>query len=351
MGLWLRGVLAAVAGGLVAGLAAAQPAGPPVAEAVVGCAADASAPSRLPGSWSVRRRLVHLSVCEWARFGYPVVEIRRSDAAAERRLPPALGLSGELRELPPPRSGAYEGVRPVLDVQTRAGAAEDSPPVSRAIEAYWAATDPAYVERMRAVRATVEGRYGGLDEENRTELYPGWWRAWSAAYVSWTMRQAGVAWFRGSEWHSLYLAWSTTGRPERLVRIEDYRPVAGDLICFGRTGALGEDGMPTAASFVERVRAIRGQDDAFAAHCDVIVRVNRASVVAIGGNVRNAVTATVTPMVRGRLMRSQARPWSAALRMDGPGDPCARIEAVPVGPWSGEAVAGARRRALRGVSC
>lgn len=312
---------------------------------------DATATATWPSDWSLRRRLVHLSVCEWARFGFPTVEIRRSDAAAQSRLPAGIGLSSSLTDMGPPRSGAYAATRPAIDVQTRAGAAEDSPEVSRAIEAYWLVTDPAYVGRMREVRASVEGRYGGLHADNRTELYPGWWRAWSAAYVTWAMRKAGVPWFRGSEWHSLYLARSTAERPDRLVRIERYRPVAGDLICFGRTGAEGPGGMPTSASFIERVRAIRGQADAFAAHCDVIVRVNRSSVVAIGGNVRNAVTATVTPLVNGRLMRSQARPWSAALRLDGPSDPCARIEAVPVGPWARAEVAGARQAALRGAAC
>ncbi len=294
---------------------------------------------------------MHLSVCEWARFGYPTVEIRPSEAFAENRLPAGLGLSSALTELQPARSGRYAATRPAVDVQTRAGAAEDSPEVSRAIEAYWSAADPAYVGRMREMRAAVESRYAGLHDDNRTELYPGWWRAWSAAYVTWAMRQAEAPGFRGSEWHSLYLAWSSAERPDRLVPVERYRPVSGDLICFGRTGATGAGGMPTSASFIERVRAIRGQADAFPAHCDVIVRVNRASVVAIGGNVRNAVTATVTPLINGRLMRSQARPWSAALRLDGPADPCARIEAVPVGPWSDQATAAARRRALRGARC
>ncbi len=321
------------------------------AEVSIACPADPAALPAFPASWSQRRRVVHLSVCEWARFGYPVVEIRRSDAETERRLPTSLGLAGDLNVTPEPRSGRYEDIGPAVYVQTRAGTAEDSPGVSRAIEAYWSATDPAYVERIRAMRAEAERRYSGLHEDNRTELYPGWWRAWSAAYITWTMRGAGVPWFRGSEWHSLYLAWSSADRPERLVEIERYRPVVGDLICSGRTGASGPGGLPTSRSFVERVRAIRSQEDAFPAHCDVIVRVNRTSVVAIGGNVRNAVTATVTPLVRGRLMRSQSRPWSAALRLDGSRDPCARIEAVPVGPWNEPAVSEGRQRALRGARC
>lgn len=335
---------------VLAPLAGAQPpASARPQEAAGACPADPTRPAPLPAEWSERRRLVHAVVCEWARFGLATVEIRRATLAQERALPPALGLSGRLRRLP--ERASYEDVRPALDNQTRGGRTEDDAGVSSAIEAYWAATDPAYVERVRAMRQVAEQRFAGLHPELREELYPGWTRAWSAAFATWSMRRAGVAGFRGSEWHSLYLAWSSESRPERLVRIDRYRPVAGDLICFGRTGVSGPGGLPDAQSFIDRVRAIRRQEDAFAAHCDVIVRVNPTSVVAIGGNVRNSVTATVTPLVRGRLMRSNARPWSAAFRLDGPADPCARIEAVPTGPWSADEAAPARRRALRGAAC
>ena len=142
---------------------------------------------------------------------------------------------------------------------------------------------------------------------------------------------------------------STQDRPDRLVRIETYRPMVGDLVCFGRTGAAGPRGLPTSQAFIERVRAIRSNDDAFPGHCDIIVRVNRSSVVSIGGNVRNAVAATVTPLVNGRLMRSNAWPWSAALRMDGPWDPCARIEACPLGPGAARACGGAAWPARRSL--
>lgn len=318
-------------------------------EATGACPADPMRPAPLPAEWSQRRRVVHAAVCEWARFGFPTVEIRRASAAQERTLPPALGLAADLRVTP--ERASYEDVRPALDHQTRSGRTEGDRSVSGAIEAYWLATDRGYVERVRAMRQVAEQRFGGLHPELRSELYPGWSRAWSAAFVTWTMQRAGVPWFRGSEWHSLYLAWSTEQAPERLAPIDRYRPAAGDLVCFGRTGATGEWGMPTARSFIDRVRAIRSREDAFAAHCDVIVRVNRSSVVLIGGNVRDSVTATVTPLAGGRIMRSNARPWSAALRLDGPADPCARIEAVPTGPWSTEEAAPARRRALRGAAC
>lgn len=313
------------------------------------CPADPMHPAPLPAAWGERRRLVHTVVCEWARFGFATVEVRRATAAQERSLSPALGLPLRLRRLP--ERANYADSRRAVDVQTRGGVTEDDTAVSNAIEAYWVATDPAFVERVRAMRGVVEERYGGLHQDLREELYPGWWRAWSAAFVTWSMRRAQAPWFHGSEWHSLYLAWSTEGRPERLVRIDRYRPVVGDLICFGRTGVTGERGMPDAQNFIDRVRAIRRQEDAFPAHCDVIVRVNPTSVVSIGGNVRNSVAATVTPLRRGRLIRSNVRPWSAALRLDGPADPCARIEAVPTGPWSAEEAAPARRRALRGTAC
>ena len=127
--------------------------------------------------------------------------------------------------------------------------------------------------------------------------------------------------------------------------------MAGDLVCLGRTGGAVPQGVRTSQEFIDRVRAIRSNEDAFGGHCDIVVRVNRDSVVTIGGNVRNSVAATVTPLVGGRLMRSNPWPWAAALRMDGPPDPCARIEAVPIGPWSVAAAAPARQGALRGARC
>lgn len=335
---------------LGAGQAPAQPSAlPPLQASQPGCPSDPAAVPAWPESWSLRRRLVHLAVCEWARFGYPVVEIRRSDARSSTRLPGALGLEGALTELPQPP--AYDGVHPVQIVQTRGAVTSSDPGVAPAILAYWAATDPDYVARLQAARATLREAHPRADGAEPAELYPGWWRPWSAAFISWAMTSAQVPWFRASEWHTLYLARSTEAHPDRLVRIEDYRPVPGDLVCFGRTGASGPQGLPTSHAFIDRVRAIRTADDAFPGHCDIVVRVNRSSVVTIGGNVRSAVSATVTPLVAGRFLRSNPWPWSAALRMEGPEDPCARIEAVPAGPWSGETAATARRRALRSVRC
>src|SRR5690606_37503328 len=50
-----------------------------------------------PAAWSDRRKVVHLAVCEWAKFGFPVMEIRLSRADEEDALPAALGLSAPLR--------------------------------------------------------------------------------------------------------------------------------------------------------------------------------------------------------------------------------------------------------------
>ena len=345
-----RALGAVVVGAACLTSARAQPPAPvAAAPPSAACPADPLHPAPLPVAWSERRRLVFTVVCEWARFGFATVEVERATAAQERSLSPALGLPPRLRRLPDRAN--YADSRRAVGVQTRDGVTEDDTAVSSAIEAYWVATDPGFVERVRAMRQVVEQRYGSLHQDLRVELYPGWWRAWSAAFVTWSMQRARAGWFRGSEWHSLYLAWSTADRPERLVRIDRYRPMVGDLICFGRTGVTGERGMPDAQSFIDRVRAIRRQEDAFPAHCDVILRVNRTSVVSIGGNVRNSVAATVTPLRRGRLMRSNVRPWSAALKLDGPADPCARIETTPTGPWSSEAAEAARRRSLRGLSC
>lgn len=311
-------------------------------------AAAASAAAAEPGDacgqtgagWSERRRVVHLAVCEWARFGFPVVEIQTVTPREADSLPAVLGLAGPLaRAAAPPRAG-YEAVTPAVEAQVRFGRTESDRSASAAIETYWTAVRPAFVASVRRQREAL-GRGGG-----GASLYPGWWDPWSAAFVSWVYQSAGVAGFQGSASHVLYLKAALAQRPRALVPASARRPLPGDLICAPRADARGQ---PTAVSEQAFLAALRQPGDHFETHCDIVVRVNRASVVSIGGNVKNAVTATVTPLRRGRLVRTDARPWSAILVMAGPYDPCARIESVGVEGW--ESQDAERRRALARTGC
>lgn len=301
----------------------------------------------IPAAWSERRRIVHLAVCEWAKFNYPVIEIVPAAAGAESRLPGELGLDPALRGAVPPVYPQFKGVVPALERQVRFGYAEDDPAVYDRIRAYWEATDPDYAGRIAQVRRFADRQLPLGRGESASGYYPGWWTAWSGAFVSWTLRKAGAAWFEPSPYHTGYLRRAAQRRPGALVLIDAYQPAAGDLICFSRPGVTAANDMPTPKAFRDRLLATTTD---FPAHCDIVVRVGRRYVTSIGGNTRNAVTATLTPLdAKGRLIRGNVRPWALALKVEGPADPCARIEAVITPDWEDRAAA--RRRALVRTGC
>lgn len=324
------GLAAVAVFGALAGTGAAQP------QPVAGEAERCHAGGDLPAAWSDRRKVVQLAVCEWSKFGYPVVEIRPAPRAEANSLPSSLGLTAPLRAAAPPRRPGYDAVVPAVEVQTRFGRTESDPGASPAIEAYWSAVRPAYVDEMRRARQKVGKR----------AYYPGWWDPWSAAFTSWVLQTARIDWFSGAPSHVQYLKRAMTARPGELKRASRYRPLPGDLICAPRADANGQ---PTAVGEAEFIAALNSGVDHFETHCDIVVRVNKGSLVSIGGNVKNGVTATVTPLKGGRLLRTDQRPWSAALTLGEPYDPCARIESVDLRGWDG--VAAERKRALARTGC
>jgi hypothetical protein len=148
--------------------------------------------------------------------------------------------------------------------------------------------------------------------------------AWSAAFVSYVLRIAGAgARFPYAADHAVYINAAkrmAMGSAEPWLvfaeRPEAYAPLPGDLICFGRGPARGlrYDDLPTAALFP--------------AHCDIVVDTTQPGrIMAIGGNVRDAVTATYVPVTPdGRLASPEGGvldtrfPWMVVLRLAvGPG--------------------------------
>lgn len=143
--------------------------------------------------------------------------------------------------------------------------------------------------------------------------------AWSAAFVSYVMRIAGAGQhFPYSADHADYINAAkrmALGQVNHWVvfaeRVQDYAPVPGDLVCFGRGRASGlryED-LPT--------------PELFPSHCDIVVDTSQAGQVAvIGGNVEDAVTMNMVPVTPdGRLAASDGivldtrYPWMAVLRL------------------------------------
>jgi hypothetical protein len=120
---------------------------------------------------------------------------------------------------------------------------------------------------------------------------PGLWHepAWSAAFISFVMRGAGVDGreFPSSAAHAYYLdALIEDSRrfpataPFIPHEVADRAPRVGDLICADRSDA-------PLASWRDRIPE-RGRFRPM--HCDIVVRVIPGAVEAVGGNVRDAVT-------------------------------------------------------------
>ncbi len=152
---------------------------------------------------------------------------------------------------------------------------------------------------------------------------------WSAAFVSWVMRQAGAgSAFRYSASHSTYIAAAKRNRlqnndnPFKAYRPSEVRVGLGDIVCKGRdqSGASYDNIRPGMKT-----------------HCDVVIAVAPGRVTVVGGNVNNSVTRRSLPLdAQGRLASPEhfavikvgagTVPASAALK---PAAPAALKPAAP----------------------
>lgn len=104
---------------------------------------------------------------------------------------------------------------------------------------------------------------------------------WSAAFISWVLRQAGVPNFRHSEWHATYIRDSILARRRRDedapfwgYRLKERAPQVGDLVGYAREGGISFDYQPAV----------------YKSHTDIVVAVRPGEVDVIGGNVQDSVT-------------------------------------------------------------
>ncbi|HSG47382.1 MAG TPA: DUF2272 domain-containing protein [Longimicrobiales bacterium] len=213
-------------------------------------------------SSELRRRIVDISVQEWAFFGFPVLD--RLNGA--RLLPGQAIFENTTRRAPTP--GAQEGER-----------------VAATIAGYWAVTPEG-----PGIVAEQARRWSARGAGTR------WNAPWSAAFISWVMCEAGLGTqdqFRRAIAHWTYVDQAIVARDGEASEAgyEAYeigeRPVEpGDLLCSSRR--------PRYASLAERRRQM-GQGAS--SHCDVVVEVDPDGerILAIGGNVLRAVSLKVLP--------------------------------------------------------
>jgi hypothetical protein len=143
--------------------------------------------------------------------------------------------------------------------------------------------------------------------------------AWSAAFISYVMRIAGAGRrFPYAADHAVYIndakRMKLGQKGDWLVvaeRPQDYAPLPGDLICFGRGTARGlrYDDLPTSRLFPS--------------HCDIVVDTSVPGRIAvIGGNVEDSVTMNDVPVTSdGKLATPEGVvldtrfPWMVVLRL------------------------------------
>ena len=106
--------------------------------------------------------------------------------------------------------------------------------------------------------------------------------AWSAAFISYLMRQAGAENdFQYNSSHSVYIREAIKNRKtNNSKKFKAYKPNetvvnVGDLVCYPRQSGVNYD-----------------TTSAYKSHCDLIVSINDNTAVGMGGNVSNSVAKT-----------------------------------------------------------
>ncbi|HWS78179.1 MAG TPA: DUF2272 domain-containing protein [Thermomonas sp.] len=132
---------------------------------------------------------------------------------------------------------------------------------------------------------------------------------WSAAFVSWVMRRAGVPRFTLSGSHFDYVRAARldpANSPYQFLEPLSATPATGDLLCYVRTGRVhGHEGLAS---------VIDGGASGLAMHCDIVVAANPggdAKAWLVGGNVQQAVTMRVLNLNAG------GRFWGLPQRIEG----------------------------------
>jgi peptidoglycan hydrolase-like protein with peptidoglycan-binding domain len=112
--------------------------------------------------------------------------------------------------------------------------------------------------------------------------------AWSAAFISWVMRQAGAgSAFHYSSAHTDYVGAAKRNRlansnnPFKTYRISEIAPRVGDLVCLERSNS--------GVTYDNVDQGFRSS------HCDIVVAVQPGQITTIGGNLSDSVQQNRVP--------------------------------------------------------
>ena len=110
---------------------------------------------------------------------------------------------------------------------------------------------------------------------------------WSAAFISWVMRMAGVPGFRGSASHVDYVRNAYRDSANSPYLVQDPRsgkPALGDMLCTVRSSVR-------TYGFGDLAAILSSSGAGLAMHCDIVVGVQPGNLAyLVGGNVQQAVT-------------------------------------------------------------
>lgn len=169
----------------------------------------------------------------------------------------------------------------------------------------WEDDEEVYAVRVNWYwRAVERPRYTGNDCK----------QPWSAAFVSWIMREAGIpgGQFLPSDSHWGYLTRIMAAAehdPNGAFQphgITEYQPRPGDLICAtrGNSDMSPPSGQNPWLVLLEHRKL----------HCDIVVEREGDTLASIGGNVRNSVSKTIQKLDKnGYVQPTKRRPWFMAL--------------------------------------
>jgi len=233
---------------------------------LAGCAAPGPAPLTpspqitpnfaVPGT---RERMVYLARQEWELFGRPVVTYDASGAGTVH--------------FPP-------DVFPTHEVQ---------PPMLSRVLMYW----------YSVTRLPIVGKDGAL-------------RPWSASFISWLARGAGLA---PSQFPDTVLHWDyierflDAGADDKFAARDPagYAPRVGDLVCVARSSLAAPEFAEEISDFTKLRRGPY--------HCDLVVGATSTEVEAIGGNIDDTVALERLPVdARGLLVPRPHASWAAVLQ-------------------------------------
>lgn len=235
------------------------------------------------------------------------LNLRREPRVAAGNVIDVLSLAHEVEVLGAPAANRFVEVETAVGGQTRRGFVsadflrEPASPLKEALlgetVAQWIRFQRGRGLEFRAPFFRFVGEFwsalGFQNRDGTDREHP-----WSAAFISFVVRNAGYEGFMFSAAHSRYIRDARARRqandvnaPFWLFRLNEHRPQVGDLICARRQGGVSFDNLPAT----------------FLSHCDVVmeVREREREVRVLGGNVAQSVSMTTFELDANGFVRPQ----------------------------------------------